>query len=642
MNQHKPGAVSIHMRKPHLYIRYLLLALLLSAGICGVAAGARKSADGDGARAKAAYLFLEAENRLYQGDPGTAYYMLSRAAALDPSDHAIAGALAEIILRGGVGDSASFENAYNAVQRRFTDNPADFQSGEIFADLARQWHRFDDVRDTYGLLRSQHPSRPDYALEYAWFRALDYTDGDSTAINDAMEILDGIEAGTGIDADITLHRLRALSVAADTSAMIACIRRYIATSPADAQVNYAAGQMFGFINMPDSSLHYYSRACELDSTMGAVYLARAEQLLAAGDSVGYDREVVHALESPTLEFAPKLAILTNYTRALYQDEDRHRSISGLFGRMLDIHPGEPELHNLYGAYLATVDSTAAAAEQFGYAMDLDPDDEDYPQYLLQTALAAGDTITAITTARTAAARFDNMLFPVTGAQILYAMGRTSDALAMLDSAKTDAQDNTAALSVYYTFRGDLQHAMQRNDSAFVNYERAIALNPRNVGALNNLAYFMAVDGVDLDKAETYIRQALVEEPLNPTYIDTYAWVLFKKKDYSGARRQIDDVLAIYDSETDTVAPDTVNAMPHVPVGSDSAGIAPVAIEEIVESVDIYEPETPSSEIYDHAGDIYFMTGDHKEALEFWKKAHELDPADEKIKKKIKYKTYFFD
>lgn len=614
--------------------------MLISAGICGVTAGAPKNAVNDDARAKAAYLFLEAENRLYQGDPGTAYYMLDRAAALDPDDHAIAGALAEIILRGGVGDSASFENAYAAVRRRFTDNPSDFQSGEIFADLARQWHRFNDVRDTYDLLRRKHPSRPDYALEYAWFRALDYTDGDSSAINDAMKILDGIEAGTGIDADITLHRLRALSVAADTTAMTACIQRYIATAPADAQVNYAAGQMFGFINMPDSSLTYYSRACELDSTMGAAYLARAEQMLAAGDSAGYDREVVYALESPTLEFAPKLAILTNYTRALYQDEDRHRSISRLFGRMLDIHPGEAELHNLYGAYLATVDSTAAAAEQFGYAMDLDPDDEEYPQYLLQTALAAGDTVTAITTARTAASRFDNMLFPVTGAQILYAMGRTSDALAMLDSAKIGAQDNPAALSVYYTFRGDIQHALQRNDSAFVSYERAIALNPQNVGALNNLAYFMAVDGVDLDKAETYIRQALIEEPLNPTYIDTYAWVLFKKKDYTAARKQIDDVLAIYDNDTDTVSPDTIVATPAIP--ADTADVGPAAIEEVVERVDIYDPETPSSEIYDHAGDIYFMTGDHKEALEFWKKAHELDPADEKIKKKIKYKTYFFD
>ncbi len=625
------------------YTGYLLIVLLLTAGVCGVTAGARRPGPADDARMKAAYMFLEAENRLHQGEPGTAYHMLSRAAQLDPDDPGIAGALGEIILRGGVGDSASFEHAYDAVRRRFTSNPADFQSGEIFADLARQWHRFDDVRDTYDMLRREHPSRPDYALEYAWFRALDYTDGDSTAVADAMDILDRIEAGTGVDADITLHRLRAYSVAADTAARVGCIRRYIATAPADAQVNFAAGQMFGFINMPDSSLLYYSRACELDSTMGAAYLARAEQMLAAGDSAGYDREVVHALESPTLEFAPKLEILTNYTRALYQDEDRHKGISQLFGRMLDIHPGEAELHNLYGAYLATVDSTAAAVEQFGYAMDLDPDDEEYPQFLLQTALVAGDTVTAVETARTAAVRFDNMAFPVTGAQILYSMGRTEDALAMLDSAKLSGQDNKVALSVYYTFRGDLQHALQRSDSAFVDYERAIALNPRNVGALNNLAYFMAVDGVELDKAENYIRQALIEEPLNPTYIDTYAWVLFKKKDYTGARKQIDDVLAIYDTETDTVAPDTVavtDIIPSVPDKEDTT--VTETVEEVVEAVEIYEPETPSSEIYDHAGDIYFMTGDHKEALEFWKKAHELDPENEKIKKKIKHKTYFFD
>lgn len=623
--------------------KYLLLALLLAAGLCGTASGPRKGSDE--ARMKAAYLFLEAENRLYQGDPGTAYHMLRRAATLDPTDIGIAGALGEIVLRGGVGDSTAFEKAYDAVRRRFTENPADFQSGEIFADLARQWQRFDDVRDTYGLLREKHPSRPDYTLEYAWFRALDYTDGDTTAVADAMDILDRIEAGTGTDADITLHRLRALSVAADTTAMVGCIRRYLATAPADAQVNYAVGQMYGLIHMPDSSLLYYSRACDLDSTMGAAYLARAEQMLAAGDSAGYDREVVRALESPTLEFAPKLEILTNYTRALYQDEDRHKGISQLFGRMLDIHPGEAELHNLYGAYLATVDSAAGACEQFGYAMDLDPDDEEYPQFRLQTALAANDTLTAIETARMATSRFDNMAFPVTAAQILYSMGRSADALAMLDSAKLSAQDNNNALSVYYTFRGDLQHALERNDSAFVDYERAIALNPQNVGALNNLAYFMAVDGVELDKAENYIRQALVEEPLNPTYIDTYAWVLFKKKDYTGARKQIDDVLAIYDTETDTVIPDTVavdSVMPQMPADSAANAEEPALQPDGEETVEIYEPETPSSEIYDHAGDIYFMTGDNKEALEFWKKALELDPGNEKIKKKVKHKTYFFD
>jgi len=618
--------------------RLLLLAPLFLLGLIGVSAGARKASGTDDARMKAAYLFLEAENRLQQGEPGAAYYMLSRAAELDPTDIAIAGALAEITLQAGVGDSADLENAYNALRKRFTDNPSDFRSGEIFAELARQWHRFSDVRDTYNLLREIYPDRPDYSLEYAWFRALDYTEGDSSAVDDAIAILDRLEEGVGISDDLTLHRLRALSVTGDSTVMAGCVRRYLATAPDDPQVNFAVGQMFMYIQMPDSSLRYYTRACELDSTMGAAYLARAELMLAAGDSAGYDREVVHVLESPSVEFASKLEILTGYTRALYQDESRHEGISRLFGHMLDIHPGESELHHLYGAYLASVDSALAASEQFGYAMDLDPENEEFPNFRIQTAMAAGDTVTAIETGRIAAARFDNLAYPVTVAQILYSMGRPADALAMLDSARISDKVNKNALSVYHMFRGDMFHALENNDSAFVAYERAIALNPQNVGALNNLAYFMAVDGVDLDKAENYIRQALIEEPLNPTYIDTYAWVLFKQKDYQAARRQIDAVLNIYDTETDTVAVDTVSAGPVPAVVNPDAGQP-----DIVEAVEeIYEPEAPSSEIYDHAGDIYFMTGDNKEALEFWKKALELDPGNEKIKKKVKHKAYFFD
>ena len=632
------------MNKSKFNSRLLLLVPALMLALCGISMGARKAAVTNDDRAKAAYLFLEAQSRLQQAEPGAAYYMLRRAAQLDPSDLAIAGALGEMSLRTGLGDSAVLEQAYHDMQRRFTENPADFQSGELFAEVARQWHRFDDVRDTYNLLREKHPDRPDYSLEYAWFRALDYADGDSTAVDDAVAILDRLEAGTGVNDNLTLHRLRALSVAGDSVAMADCIRRYLATAPDDAQVNFAVGQMFGFINMPDSSLRYYGRACELDSTMGMAYLARAEQMLAAGDSVGYDREVVHALESPTLEFAPKLEILTNYTRALYQDEERHQGISRLFGRMLDIHPGEAELHELYGAYLATVDSTEAAAEQFGYAMDLDPDNEEYPNFLIQTAMAVNDTTTAIDAARTAAARFDNLYYPITGAQILYIQGQPAQALEMLDSARIDGQDNKLALSQYYMFRGDLLHALNRNDSAFVAYERAINLNPQNVGALNNLAYFMAEDGVELDKAERYIKLALLDEPLNPTYIDTYAWVLFKQKDYPAARRQMDVALNIYDTDTDTVAvenPDVSTPDADADVTTDTAE-KNVDVEDLVEEVVVEEPTTPSSEIYDHAGDIYFMTGDHQEAIEFWKKALELDPDNEKIKKKIKHKAYFFD
>ena len=72
---------------------------------------------------------------------------------------------------------------------------------------------------------------------------------------------------------------------------------------------------------------------------------------------------------------------------------------------------------------------------------------------------------------------------------------------------------------------------------------------------------------------------------------------------------------------------------------DSALVVP---EEEVVVDEVNEVLEPSGEIFDHAGDIYFWNGLHKEAAEFWEKAAILLPEDEKIRKKAKFKTYFFE
>ncbi len=617
-------------------IKHLILSLVGLMALAGMSMGAKKPVGADADRLKASYAFFEAENRLRNDDAGTAYYLYRRAAQLDPSDVDIAAALGELTIVSGMGDSTEFEEAYRALKRRFFNNPKDYHSGLRYARVAEQLLRFEDVRDIYAELCRVYPDRPDYSLQYAWFKALGYRKGDTAALGEAKAIYDRIEAGTGVDMNLTLHRVRTLSLANDTAGMVRQIRRYHATSPLDAEVNFYTGNIFDYIGLPDSAIVYYDLACRLDSTMGEAYLARAEHYLAAGDSARYDIEVTHALESPSLEFDLKFEILTNYTRALFEDSSRHAMLTSLFSRMLDIHPGEARLHGLYGAFLATIKKPAEAAEQFGYASDLDPEDEDFWRYKMSSLLEAGDTVAAIATAGEAAKRFDNVYYPVFGASLL-TVGKQYDwAIAMLDSFDISNQENREALSAFYQTRGDVLYAMERTDSAFAAYEKAIDHNPANAGALNNAAYYMSVDGRELDKAQNYVERALMAEPLNPTYIDTYAWVLFKKGDYENARIQIDAVLNIYSDSTDILpATDTVYAVEDtIPVVEEVAEVAEV--EEVEEVMDEMQEEA-SADVYDHAGDIYFMVGEPEKALEFWKQALMLAPDDKKIQEKIKKK-----
>lgn len=173
------------------------------------------------------------------------------------------------------------------------------------------------------------------------------------------------------------------------------------------------------------------------------------------------------------------------------------------------------------------------------------------------------------------------------------------ALASLDRALelTDSTDVEELSSVYSTI-GDVHYAKGDTDMAFEYYNKAIDTNPHNMLALNNCAYYLAVEGRDLDRAEHMSALTLKDQPDNATSLDTYAWIMFKKKDYAQAMAYIDKALE--------------------------------------------NTEEPSEELYQHAGDIYFMNAEPEAALDFWEKALELDPDDELLQRKVKHKTYFYE
>jgi tetratricopeptide (TPR) repeat protein len=71
------------------------------------------------------------------------------------------------------------------------------------------------------------------------------------------------------------------------------------------------------------------------------------------------------------------------------------------------------------------------------------------------------------------------------------------------------------------------------DEAIVHYEKAIELNPELAAAKNNLAFWLAERGTDLDRALDLAQEAkavLAKNPrTNPAAADTLGWVFYKKR-----------------------------------------------------------------------------------------------------------------
>ena len=56
--------------------------------------------------------------------------------------------------------------------------------------------------------------------------------------------------------------------------------------------------------------------------------------------------------------------------------------------------------------------------------------------------------------------------------------------------------------------------------------------------LNNYSYYLAERGEKLDKAKAWSSSVVKSNPDNATFLDTYAWVLYKLKSYAEAEKYI--------------------------------------------------------------------------------------------------------
>lgn len=110
------------------------------------------------------------------------------------------------------------------------------------------------------------------------------------------------------------------------------------------------------------------------------------------------------------------------------------------------------------------------------------------------------------------------------------------------------------------------------------YLRAIEANPKEVEVLNNYAYRLAKAGRNLEEAERYALQAVRLSPDAAHILDTYAYILLLRKNYTLAKLYQRKAL----SQSD--------------------------------------PDKISADMYDHMGDIYRALDDYDAALTAWQQA----------------------
>ena len=109
-----------------------------------------------------------------------------------------------------------------------------------------------------------------------------------------------------------------------------------------------------------------------------------------------------------------------------------------------------------------------------------------------------------------------------------------------------SEDRQPKASLYESRKGPAARCMRKCYDA---YDRSLALRYDNAMVLNNYAYFLSLEGRDLERALAMAGRAIVLEENNPTYLDTYAWVLYRLGRYDEAKKTMQQALSLDRSQS---------------------------------------------------------------------------------------------
>ena len=161
----------------------------------------------------------------------------------------------------------------------------------------------------------------------------------------------------------------------------------------------------------------------------------------------------------------------------------------------------------------------------------------------------------------------------------------------LRKAEILAGDNKEMKTQVLTMRADLFYRKKDYSNCFETYKEALALSPGDILILNNYAYFLAEQNQNLKEAEKMAKIVIEKEGSNGAYLDTYAWILYKLGKLKDASK---------------------------------------IMEELIKN-----GEKEDAEWCEHYGYILSKMKECNKAVEYWKKAQNLDKRKTYLDREIK-------
>lgn len=584
-------------------IQYFLA--LLSAATLTISCGGAKAVQPTGATEEAAFVslpaishndslrfkiyYFEAIKQQTSGNFDAAYDLLQHCLTINPN---AAEAYFMLSFYDGIlkNDSAALADVKKASELNPANNAYLERLGAGYFSI----NNLAEATKAYEKLAKNSPERSDVLdiLAQLYGRQKDY--------DKMLDVLERMETLEGANEDLTLAKMRVYSLQGKKQEEFNELKSMAAKYPNDMNYRVMMGNWLLQNGKADEAYRQYAEVLQ----------AEPENTNARMSMIDYYRTTKQTLRADSLQEAllistktptdSKIVLIRQAVAESEQQGGDSSKVLNLFKKILAQPQETSDMAELYAAYMTLKkmpqDSISKVLET---VLAISPDNAGARLQLIQAEWGEQDFDRVAELSRQAIDYNPDELAFYYFLGLAYVQKDDDDSA--LDALRRGVsqitkQSNKDLVSDFYAIMGDILHDKGLAEEAYAAYDSCLQWKDDNLGCLNNYAYYLSEENRELAKAEQMSYRTVQAEPDNATFLDTYAWILFKRKKYAEAMQYIN--MAV-DNDT-----------------------------------------TKSAVIIEHAGDIHAVNGDTDGAVKFWQQALEAGAENDKaIRRKIKLKKY---
>lgn len=528
-------------------------------------------------------LFYEGLKNKTTGNIALALANFIKIIAYDPQNHHAYYEIAQIYF-----SNRDFLKAQENIEKAITVKQDNEWYWVLAANVYQELKKADLLSYALDELIKLSPQKIEYGLEKALTLLI------LEKPQEALKVYNTLEKQYGVSPDIVEGKQQVYRIIGDYKNAEEDLLKLINEDSLNVKYYIFLGDLYFNNNEKSKALEAYKKVKELDSRNGYVNLALSDIYNAEGKTEEAFIELTQAFRYQEINIDQKIKVVIGYF-SMFPDLKYVRYAETLSYILTEEHPDDAKSFAVYGDVLFQKEEYEKAREAYEQSVHLNKNIYAVWEQLVRINLSMDDMEKVVKSGEEALTYFPNSpylyLYTAMG---LSRLKQDEKAVSYLNNALNFDLDKQLKTTIYGTL-GDVYQNMKKYKESAQAYETAIEIEPNNVYALNNYAYYLSLRNEDLDKAEKMSIKSNQISPGNSSFLDTYAWILFKQKKYKEAKEWIEEAMKASKEE--------------------------------------------SGVIVEHYGDILYHLDEKEEAVLNWKKAKKLGEHSDILDKKINEKKY---